>query len=213
MIVISPHLDDAALSCGQALAAYPGALVVTVFAGVPPEGTKHTDFDERSGWETPQQAVSGRQEEDLRAMAVLDARAVHLDLLDSQYRDYPYGPRTTVALEEQLRKYAVVSDPVLIPYGVEHPDHVEVGVAARRACEIVGRRYLVYEELPGRVLWPEHVRPFDRQLQLYDDLVQEPRLELKRAAIACYRSQLWALHEHACLVPERYWAPITEAAG
>src|SRR5262249_20683360 len=35
VIVISPHPDDAVLSCGRFLAAHPGVQVVTVFAGVP----------------------------------------------------------------------------------------------------------------------------------------------------------------------------------
>ncbi len=35
VVVVSPHLDDAVLGCGQLLAAWPGATVVTVFAGKP----------------------------------------------------------------------------------------------------------------------------------------------------------------------------------
>ena len=34
-VLISPHLDDSVISCGQFLAAHPGTTVVTVFAGVP----------------------------------------------------------------------------------------------------------------------------------------------------------------------------------
>jgi LmbE family N-acetylglucosaminyl deacetylase len=35
IVVLSPHLDDAVLSCGVLLAANGGARVVTVFAGMP----------------------------------------------------------------------------------------------------------------------------------------------------------------------------------
>lgn len=35
LLVVSPHLDDAVLSCGCWLASRPGAAVVTVFAGRP----------------------------------------------------------------------------------------------------------------------------------------------------------------------------------
>ena len=37
IVVVSPHLDDAVLGCSYLLAAHPGATVVTVFAGRPPE--------------------------------------------------------------------------------------------------------------------------------------------------------------------------------
>jgi hypothetical protein len=34
-VVLSPHLDDAVLSVGRFLAANPGTVVITVFAGIP----------------------------------------------------------------------------------------------------------------------------------------------------------------------------------
>ena len=37
VVVVSPHLDDAVLGCGRFLAVHPGATVVTVFAGNPPQ--------------------------------------------------------------------------------------------------------------------------------------------------------------------------------
>jgi hypothetical protein len=53
MLVVSPHLDDAVLSCGRWLAAHPGTLVVTVFAGVPSNGNRLTDWDARCGFSNP----------------------------------------------------------------------------------------------------------------------------------------------------------------
>ena len=49
MLVISPHLDDAVLSCGALLAAHRGAVVATVFAGVPRDPRQRTEWDARSG--------------------------------------------------------------------------------------------------------------------------------------------------------------------
>src|SRR5436853_287558 len=50
MVAISPHLDDAVLSCGQLLAARPGSVVITVFAGMPRDGSQQTDWDRRCGF-------------------------------------------------------------------------------------------------------------------------------------------------------------------
>ena len=35
VVVVSPHPDDAVLSCGQFLARHPGTTVITVFCGQP----------------------------------------------------------------------------------------------------------------------------------------------------------------------------------
>jgi len=44
MLVVSPHLDDAVLSCGRLLAGRPGSVVATVFAGVPSRPDQCTDW-------------------------------------------------------------------------------------------------------------------------------------------------------------------------
>ncbi len=44
MIVVTPHLGDAVLGCGDLLAAHPGAVVVTVESG-----TFGTEFDQGEG--------------------------------------------------------------------------------------------------------------------------------------------------------------------
>ncbi|MCK7501425.1 MAG: PIG-L family deacetylase [Comamonadaceae bacterium] len=47
-VVVSPHLDDAVFGCGAWLAARPGCIVATVFAGEPPELAALTDWDVRA---------------------------------------------------------------------------------------------------------------------------------------------------------------------
>jgi LmbE family N-acetylglucosaminyl deacetylase len=85
-VILSPHLDDAVLSCWHVLTR-PGELtVINVFAGAPvglgalawwDRYTGATDFAER---------VRERIEEDRRALALAGRTAVNLGFLDEQYR-------------------------------------------------------------------------------------------------------------------------------
>ena len=50
VVVVSPHLDDAVLSCGQLLAASREAIVLTVFSAGPDEGAPLTDWDRACGF-------------------------------------------------------------------------------------------------------------------------------------------------------------------
>lgn len=90
VLLVSPHLDDAVLSVGATISAMTAAgthvVVCTVFAGrpQPPFSPAADDFhaDCGLGWD----AIDQRRQEDLAALAVLGAEAVHLDFLDAIYR-------------------------------------------------------------------------------------------------------------------------------
>ena len=80
VLVLSPHPDDAVLSCGQFLARHPGTTVVTVFCGIPatyPDPPRR--WEQLAGFAPGDDVAALRREEDRRALAVLDAYAVHLD--------------------------------------------------------------------------------------------------------------------------------------
>ncbi|MEK7389804.1 MAG: PIG-L family deacetylase [Elusimicrobiota bacterium] len=92
-VFLSPHLDDAALSCGaliaQLSAAGQACLVVTVCAGVPPAGfvfSKAALRLHRSWGLRDETAVQTRLAEDSAAMALLGAQRRLLDFLDDMYR-------------------------------------------------------------------------------------------------------------------------------
>lgn len=204
MIVVSPHLDDAVLSCGQLLAAIPGSFIVTVFAGVPESDLPVTDYDVRSGFGSARQAVESRRAEDRRACAVLDASPIHLPFLDRQYAQ-PADP--TSIIDAIAGVLAELDDPdVVVPVGLEHPDHKIAAQCARQAAVEADLNITSYEELPARVLWPEQVPSAvcAAGCETRADRAAGP-LRLKEAAVACYQSQAWALNRHTLLVPERYW--------
>jgi len=85
--VISPHMDDAALSCGSLLANHPGSLVVTVFSGGPASVDPLPPWDQRSGYfRLGDNVMALRAVEDDAAMRVVGARALRLGFWDVQYR-------------------------------------------------------------------------------------------------------------------------------
>ncbi len=94
VVVVSPHLDDAVLSCAGLIAGAPATTVVTVFAGYPPvrDATTPAEFlpgttfwDQASGFAAGDDVVGLRRAEDRAALAHLGALPHWLDFLDSQY--------------------------------------------------------------------------------------------------------------------------------
>jgi LmbE family N-acetylglucosaminyl deacetylase len=90
-LYLSPHLDDAALSCGGRIAAEvergDAVLIVTVAAGDPPPGPLSPFAEAMHGsWKLERDAVERRRAEDRRACAILGADHVHLPIPDCIYR-------------------------------------------------------------------------------------------------------------------------------
>src|SRR5712692_5355525 len=88
-LILSPHFDDAVLSLGGLIAKAPDrAVVVTVFAGVPPEGVAGR-WDRLSGFPMAVAAIRARRQENEAALALIGVpqnRIRNLDYLDGQYR-------------------------------------------------------------------------------------------------------------------------------
>lgn len=207
LVVVSPHLDDAVLSCGQLLAGRPGSMVVTVCTAPPPQHTVRTSFDADCGHANAGQAMAARQQEDTLACWLLQATQRHLGHVDQQY-GVPLAPEAVAAsLVAAVPPGAIVVGPV----GLAHPDHVAVAEAVRQL--LVERPDLepwLYEDLPSRVLWPEDVptRLGWWRAMGYDPVLATlggAELPRKESAVRAYRSQTWALNMHTVLVPERQW--------
>ena len=128
-LYLSPHLDDAVLSCGGMIHRQTRAgervIVVTVCAGDPPPGPL-SEFAQslHQRWQTPGEAAAVRRAEDLNALAALGAEAVHLAAADCIYRGDPATGRHWYASEAAL-------------FGALHP--AEAALARTLAGEIAGR--------------------------------------------------------------------------
>jgi LmbE family N-acetylglucosaminyl deacetylase len=220
LLVLSPHLDDAVLSCGGRLAAATRARqavsVVTVFAADEPiEAPNPLAGKLRRIWSLPPgEVVAARRAEDLEACRRLGVTALHWDFAEALYRTttlgeplYPsaaalYGD---VAIDDRPLK-AEISRRIralpetrllLVPLGVGgHVDHLLV----RSAAAAAGRSFACYEEFPY-VEWKRVAldRALDdrRQWEPSIALLDDELLDLRAEAILAYRSQIPALFRTA----------------
>lgn len=208
-LIVSPHLDDAVLSCGQLLADREHITVCTVFAGTPDDPATSTEYDHSCGFRNAGSAVALRRAEDVSALGLLKAKFVHLDFLDSQYDGQRGDPADiAIALRDVARR--VHPEFVVMPLGLVHPDHERTADACVTAFGGFDQLF-AYEDLPSRVLYPESVpcrldwlRSFGFEVTR-DAPGGEGPIARKQRAVRSYRSQLWALNLHAVLVPERFW--------
>jgi LmbE family N-acetylglucosaminyl deacetylase len=175
-VYLSPHLDDAVLSCGGAIHRHKTAgkevQVVTIFAGEPQgEGISPFAALQHSYWGNPPQPMPLRRAEDAAALSLLASQMQHLDYLDAIYRAAPDGA-WLYAQEQALWQGVHAADPmarggmdnlagrladlipsddrtlVCAPLGVgRHVDHEITHRAARR---LLGKGYRVafYEDCP-----------------------------------------------------------------
>ncbi len=217
-LIVSPHLDDAVLSCGQLLACHPDSVVVTVFAGVP-GGDRLTWWDAACGFRAGAEAVRARREEDRAALAVLGARPLWLDFQDRQYRSAATRDReedgdVAAALDTVIRRE--MPHTVCIPAGLAHPDHVRT----HRAMMLLrpshpDKHWLMYEDALYRRRWGRlrrRLQDLRRQGVPAAPVVPSGTgpMHVKRRALACYGSQLralaWLPRGYAdAYAPERYW--------
>jgi GlcNAc-PI de-N-acetylase len=144
-VILSPHFDDAVLSCWHVLASAAEVLVVNVFAGEPPAGTLGW-WDRIAGATDSAAAVRLRVEEDRRALALAGRTAVNLPFLDSQYREADQAPEEIV---EALRTVLVAGARLYAPAGLGdgHRDHTAVRAAAL-ALHDEGAAVELYADLP-----------------------------------------------------------------
>nr|WP_184246066.1 PIG-L family deacetylase [Paraburkholderia atlantica] len=215
LLVISPHLDDAVLSCGLLLAAHPGTVVCTVFTAPPAENIT-TDWDRAAGFADAFEAMRTRQAEDREALGLLSALPVHLLFRDAQYHASPGADELMTALS-QIVAHAKPTR-VLMPLGLFHSDHVMVA----NACLALMRRqpatrFIAYEDVPYRRMSgvvQERLCDLAKRGYAADaphalDVPGTTQHErMKRAALDAYRSQLRAFGpegQASLFSPERYW--------
>ncbi len=106
-LFLSPHFDDAVLSCAgliyRQVQAGDSALVLTVFAGAPPAGARSASAEplaEQS--QTPEAYVAARQAEDGVAVESLGASWLHWEYPDCIYRLAPDGDAILYADEAAI---------------------------------------------------------------------------------------------------------------
>jgi LmbE family N-acetylglucosaminyl deacetylase len=190
LLVISPHLDDAVLSVSGLIVENPGAVVATVFAGVPSDPDSSTVWDRACGFGTAEEALTTRRREDAEALGVLGATPLHLGFVDEQYGEQPTRAALRAALRHLIERVRPAA--VAYPVGIVNEDHRRVVYAAPAGGAPVHR----YAELPYAAGLRLEPPPGWRRMEPGGHRAAKAR------AAGCYRSQLdladvSQLHEEA----------------
>lgn len=222
-LYLSPHFDDAILSCGGLIAQQrergERAVVVTLCAGAPPAGLVSTFAAyQHQRWladHPDRDPIILRKAEDEAACAVLRAEAIHLNELDCIYRrgadgvwlydseEALWGPVNpdddASILATEMGSLIERLDPVCIyaPLAVgNHVDHQR----ARDLAETWLRNGLpvvFYEDLPyaerTQSLWDALNRPAPGPWLRLPQALTAKQVECKLRAVGCYASQLEVL--------------------
>ena len=168
-IYVSPHLDDAALSCGglvwEQAQAGETISIWTVCAGEPPDGDFSPFAQElHARWEVGQNALAKRRIEDVNACRRLGASYQHFSIPDCIYRRHPQSGEFMYASEAalngplqpgdtqvihtflELLRQSLQPDAVLVcPLGLgNHVDHQ----LTRQAVEDLGVPLWYYTDYP-----------------------------------------------------------------
>jgi LmbE family N-acetylglucosaminyl deacetylase len=219
LLVVSPHLDDAVLSCSRLLVGRPGSTVLTALAGSPPAWDQLTPWDRLCGFGVGDDVIAVRLGEDRAALGVLGATQQTIEACDGQYD--PSEPRVDLVRSGiQAALDRMRPGTCAIPLGLQHPDHQEVRQIAL-SCAATGEStvdWMVYEDLPyGRndpdgSAHAEAVAAIRAAGFRLSDIRPrlDPDMTTKVAAVACYASQLLALRLSptfdADIEIERYWS-------
>jgi LmbE family N-acetylglucosaminyl deacetylase len=214
-LFLSPHLDDAALSCGGAIHRWASAgeavLVVSVMTGDPPDkDTSAFAATQHSRWDLPpEEAYRIRRAEDRAALGILGAEPAHLAFVDCIYRRGPEG--TYYTSEEEIfgpvdpddaelvhdlgQQFAMLAageaDEPTVYAPLAFGGHVDHQLVRRAAEAWLDSRLVYYEDYP----YAEKADPAADPAELAPWLVplDEEDLTARIEAVACYRSQIGVL--------------------
>jgi LmbE family N-acetylglucosaminyl deacetylase len=203
LVVVSPHLDDAVLSCSGLIASVPGTTVITVFAGFPPgyPGVLQngiTAWDEASGFRVGDDVVAIRRDEDRAALGHLGGVPLWLDFVDSQYTTEPATP-AMIASGIAFGLAGLRVQTIAFPLGLSHTDHERTHEACAQLLEEspgLAANWVAFIDVPYRA---RHRAQAMQRLEHLGDLGYDAEPlsldggERKSAALAEYPSQLKAL--------------------
>jgi LmbE family N-acetylglucosaminyl deacetylase len=213
-IYISPHFDDAVLSCAGLIweQARQGQQVEiwTIFGGEPPVGPLsnlalaiHTLWKSGDGMET----IALRKQEDEAAAACVGADIVHFGFQDCIYRRSPRGehlyPETVFTsahpgdsrlpgnIARALKSELLPEDVLVVPLALgSHIDHI----LARQALEKLGRPLWYYADIPYLLNYPDTLAPAVAELAPTFHPVSSAGIDAWWDGIAAYKSQIDSLY-------------------
>ena len=152
LLVLSPHLDDAVMSCGALLLAHPGATVVTMFAASPAEyADPLNEHDEACGFRPGDDTMAVRREEDVRALGAVGATPHWLEFCQNSHVERAEPTQIPAGAVGSLAAVIAETQPttVVAPLGLLHLDHQACHATALAVRELLRRvPWLWYSDLP-----------------------------------------------------------------
>lgn len=188
-IFLSPHFDDAVLSCGGMIYDLTNqgipVEVWTVCSAVPTwESSEAQKFHREWGVSNGKEAVEMRREEDREACKILGATPIHLDLCDKIYRQDDCGFLDHI--KHALSKIPA-RDNIITSFAVgNHPDHT----LTRNAAESEGRFLKYYLEISYQLYNPT---PEMQGFQSRIHPISAAGMDSWISAAGCYQSQIGML--------------------
>ncbi len=215
-IYISPHFDDAVLSCGgliweQTHSGIP-VEIWTVMAGNPPPGpVSELITRDHANWKTgtPQETVALRRIEDQNGARSVGATVRHLNTVDALYRRTdtgsllytrtvfdPIHPRDTGVVEaaaQQIAENLTQHDTIVCPLAIgNHVDHL----LTRQAVEKLERPRWYYAEIPYTLKNTSELEAATAHLKGKTFFISPQGLAAWQKGIAAHASQLSTLFEN-----------------
>lgn len=212
-IFISPHLDDAVLSCGgliweQVHSGHP-VEIWTINAGFPPPGPDSELITRvHAMWRTgtPRETVELRRIEDKNAASRLGASIRHFNQVDCIYRRtdngelmytsdvfdpiHPFEASIVEHLAQQLSEELNGADRIVSPLALGgHVDHI----ITRKALDLLGRPLWYYADIPYLFTHQEELPPAVKAMRANLFGISDPGLSAWQAGIAAYESQISSL--------------------
>jgi hypothetical protein len=219
-VIVSPHHDDAVLSCHHL--AHRNVLVINVFDALPDPDAPMTEWDLRTGSTSARERMVERYVEDAGAMRQCGWSATGLGL---------YRPTSTSdQISERVRGLLREGDTVWLPAGIGgHPGHLLVRDAL---CDLAASHDLrLYADMPYAVghgfsmpasgqipaFWRQAIDDAPTQVgELHLIRLDELHTSEKAHAVALYATQVRELdreHDGALSDPERLgleaWWPVS----
>jgi len=216
-IYLSPHLDDAILSCGGLLAQQSKEGITVeiwnLMGGIPPIDAPLSDLASsvQADWgtDTAKETLIMRLSEDRLAAERIGAIPRYFDFLDCIYRhDIDGAPLYTedifaadkivplhtaddgliTQITSLLQKKLLDDDILICPLGIgNHPDHLVV----RQAAERINRPLRYYADIPYALLeYSEQLAEMTDKFSAGQYPISEDDLSLWQEAISAYASQL-----------------------
>ena len=230
-IYLSPHLDDAAFSCGgliwEQVQAGQRVSIWTVCAGSIPEGPLSPFAQSlHARWKTGHEAVSTRHEEDRLSCQRLGVKTHYLDIPDCIYRfrHLPEGDQplimdepdlTGAQPEEELITSLAGTLTRILPAGVtivcpaalgSHVDHR----LTRAAAELSGLPLYYYPDYPYVLRCPKDLAQVELSYwQRQPFVISTGGLAAWQDAVSAHQSQIstfWQSDAEARLSIQNYWA-------